>query len=96
MSDLIQQLRSQEAVDGRPHEIEKLTDEAADALEAANARVAGLEAARLACASEFPPDAEGLPDVGSIHANIRKLKSDAAHWKARAKDAEEYIDESGR
>jgi len=41
-------------------------------------RIAGLEAARIAYASEFPPDAEGLPDVGNIHANIRLLKSDLA------------------
>jgi hypothetical protein len=126
--DLIQRLRSQEAVDAKPHEIEQLTDEAADALEAANARIAelddlenesddyvehyraelekanaritelstkcrlyeasldkldaeadGLRAARIAYASEFPPDAEGLPDVGSIHANIRKLKAAVEH-----------------
>jgi ABC-type transporter Mla subunit MlaD len=43
MDDLIRRLRSQEAVDGKPHEIEQLTDEAADALEAANARIAELE-----------------------------------------------------
>jgi len=41
-------------------------------------RIAELEAARIAYASEFPPDAEGLPDVGNIHANIRLLKSDLA------------------
>jgi multidrug resistance efflux pump len=44
MSELIQRLRSQEAVDGKPHEIEQLTDEAADALAAANFRIAELEA----------------------------------------------------
>jgi uncharacterized protein YgbK (DUF1537 family) len=43
MTDLIQRLRSQEAVDAKPHEIEQLTDEAADAVEAANARIAELE-----------------------------------------------------
>lgn len=57
--------------------------------------VSGLRAARIAYASEFPPNADGEPDVGNVHANIRKLKSDLAHWKARAKDAEEYIDEEG-
>jgi hypothetical protein len=60
------------------------------------ARIAELEAARIAYASEFPLNADGEPDVGNIHANIRKLKSDVAYWKTRAKDAEEYIDESGR
>lgn len=33
MSNLIRRLRSQEAVDARPHEIEKLTDEAANLIE---------------------------------------------------------------
>lgn len=55
-----------------------------------------LRAARIAYASEFPLNADGEPDVGNIHANIRKLKSDSAYWKARAKDAEEYIDEEGK
>lgn len=40
-------------------------------------RVAELEAARYAYASEFPPNADGDPDVGSIHANIRALKASA-------------------
>lgn len=38
-------------------------------------RNSGLEAARLAYASEFPLNSKGEPDVGSIHQNIRKLKS---------------------
>jgi hypothetical protein len=42
VTDLIARLRSQEAVDARPREIEQLTDEAADALEAANDRIAAL------------------------------------------------------
>lgn len=50
-------------------------------LEAANPRIAQLEAARIAYASEFAPDAEGLPDVGSIHANIRVVKRDLAFQK---------------
>ncbi|HDR9290076.1 TPA: hypothetical protein QDB46_005263 [Burkholderia multivorans] len=37
--------------------------------------VDSLLAARRACASEFPPDAEGEPDEGRIHENIRKLKA---------------------
>jgi len=41
-------------------------------------RIAGLESARIAYASEFPLDAEGLPDVGNIHANIRAMKTRAA------------------
>lgn len=37
--------------------------------------IGSLEAARRAYASEFPNDENGEPDVGSIHANIRRLKS---------------------
>ncbi|MFM0226167.1 hypothetical protein [Paraburkholderia dipogonis] len=43
MSDLIKRLRSQETVDAKPHAIELLTDEAADALEVANRRIAEFE-----------------------------------------------------
>lgn len=46
-----------------------------DLLAAQAARIAELEAARIAYASEFDPDENGDPDVGSIHANIRKLKA---------------------
>jgi hypothetical protein len=46
MSDLIRRLQSLEAVDGNPHEIEQLTDEAASALETANSRLAELETER--------------------------------------------------
>lgn len=78
MGDLIERLRDRASrfrgyVDGRGAASSEL-DEAADALEAANARISEFEAARIAYASEFPPDAEGLPDVGSIHANIRAMK----------------------
>lgn len=50
-------------------------------IEAANARIAQFEAARIAYASEFPPNADGEPDVGNIHANIRAMKTDAATWR---------------
>ncbi|WP_394060597.1 hypothetical protein [Alcaligenes sp. WGS1538] len=46
-------------------------------IKALESEVSGLRAARIAYASEFPPDAEGDPDVGNIHANIRKLKAQA-------------------
>lgn len=36
----------------------------------------GLCAARMAYASEFQCDADGLPDVGSVHQNIRALKAE--------------------
>ncbi len=41
-------------------------------------RLAELEAALFAYASEFPLNADGEPDVGSIHENIRKLKKQVA------------------
>ena len=52
--------------------------EVADAFLVMAARVADLEAARIAYASEFPPDADGLPDTGIIHANIRAMKARVA------------------
>jgi hypothetical protein len=52
---------------------EKLVDE-----------VCGLEAARIAYASEFPPsDDSGLPEVDRIHENIRRLKAENAELKQR-------------
>ena len=48
--------------------------EVVDAFVVMAARVAELEAARIAYASEFSPDAEGLPDTGRIHANICAMK----------------------
>jgi hypothetical protein len=47
----------------------------APALLAAAKRAQELEAARRAYASEFATDADGEPDMGSIHENIRKLKA---------------------
>lgn len=38
-------------------------------------RIAQLEAARIAYASEFQLNEDGDPDVGNIHANIRALKA---------------------
>ncbi len=50
------------------------------------AEVGGLKAARIAYASEFPPipdgDDAGLPAVGRIHENIRRLKAENAELKA--------------
>lgn len=50
--------------------------EAAALLRSQAARIAELEAARFAYASEFGVDDEGLPDKGSIHANIRAIKAE--------------------
>lgn len=44
-------------------------------------RISGLEAARIAYASEFPADSDGNPDVGSIHQNIRRLQGDAERYR---------------
>ncbi|UJH75009.1 helix-turn-helix domain-containing protein (plasmid) [Burkholderia cenocepacia] len=60
--------------------------EAADAIDLLLAEVEGLRAARIAYANEFTPDDEGLPNVGSIHENIRKLK---AELEAAAADKRE-------
>lgn len=57
-------------------------------------RVHQLEAARIAYASEFPPDEHGDPDVSSIHANIRKLK--AQYSAARNAALEEAADFSAQ
>lgn len=46
-------------------------------IQALESEVSGLRAARIAYANEFPLDEEGNPDVGNIHANIRKLKGQA-------------------
>lgn len=62
--------------------------EAADTIQQQAERIKELEAARIAYASEFPLNADGEPDVGSVHANIRELKQQLAEVVeyARAKD----------
>lgn len=52
----------------------------AERCERLEAEVSGLRAARIAYASEFPLNADGEPDVGSIHANIRAMKLDAMRY----------------
>jgi methylaspartate ammonia-lyase len=64
--------------------------ESADHIEAQDRRIAELEAARIAYASEFPLRIEGDPDVGSIHQNIRLMKKRIAELDANAIDAERY------
>ncbi len=44
-----------------------------------------LYAVRIAYASEFPPNSDGDPDVGSIHANIRSLKAERDALAAEVK-----------
>lgn len=53
-------------------------------LEASQARVAELEAARFSYAKEFRSDESGDPDVGRIHENIRKLKARAVSERSTA------------
>ena len=52
--------------------------EAQRELIAAESERDGLRASRIAYASEFPLNADGEPDVGNIHANIRLLKAQLA------------------
>ncbi|QVQ26800.1 hypothetical protein [Achromobacter deleyi] len=58
--------------------LEMCANDNVEMIERLGSRATGLEAARTAYASEFPADENGDPDVGSIHANIRKLKGEAA------------------
>lgn len=57
-------------------------EETIRALVVAADRLAELEAARLAYASEFPLNAEGEPDVDNIHQNIRALLQRLAELEA--------------
>ena len=57
-------------------------------LEKAAAELEMYKAARVAYASEFPPNADGEPDVGSIHQNIRALKSELESLKRAISEAE--------
>jgi hypothetical protein len=43
-----------------------------------------VRAALIAYASEFSPDADGFPDVGNIHANIRALKKERDEYQVEA------------
>ena len=48
----------------------------------------GLDAARIAYASEFEFNDEGEPDVGNIHANIRNIKAQLSAMTAAPTDDE--------
>jgi len=71
LADELRQLMS-------PDVIKLWAAEAAGMIRRQHARIAELEAARFAYASEFEPNSDGYPDVGSIHANIRALKAKLA------------------
>lgn len=90
MSDLIKRLRSQVALDSRPHEIEQLTDEAADALEAANARIAQFERVL----EGLPQDAiDGGWTARSISAYAKQLETRVAELNAiiHTPESEEFL-----
>ena len=53
-----------------------LTVRAARTIRSQVAEIEGMRAQRIAYASEFPLDNEGMSDVGSIHRNIRSLKAE--------------------
>jgi hypothetical protein len=59
----------------------------------AEGEAAELRACRIAYASEFAPDTDGEPDVGSIHANIRKTKADLAAARAEVEAVRQERDE---
>ena len=44
----------------------------------------GLQASRIAYANEFPLNADGEPDIGNVHANIRSLKAQLAEAQRNA------------
>lgn len=70
-------------VEERDAEIERLREERAVLW----AERGALKAARIAYASEFPPNADGEPDVGNIHANIRLLKKQCAERDGLLREA---------
>lgn len=61
-----------------PKTVHRLLDE----IERLRGVVDGYRAALQAYAGEFNPDANGNPDVGSIHANIRQLKEERDNLRA--------------
>ena len=79
------ELRHTALCDGLDGDLDELIAERNEAIKERDE----LRAARIAYASEFALDAEGYPDTGSIHQNIRALKAerDALLRKAFAFDA---------
>lgn len=82
-ADEIERLRAELALaidDCRAAQVERDNVRAAyiTQIDRLRAELAGMVAQRTAYAREFPPDAEGEPDTGSIHANIRAMKAELA------------------
>lgn len=59
---------------------ESVFDAIVEELDKRDSEINGYKASRIAYASEFPSDSNGDPDVGNIHANIRKLKAKLAEY----------------
>jgi len=62
-------------------------DKAIEACVAAERERDALRAARYAYATEFPPGAGGVPDVGSVHENIRAMKRERDALRGVVEDA---------
>lgn len=77
--------------------------EAASELRRLHIEVGQYKAARIGYASEFPVNAEGLPDVENIHRNIRNMKfmrdellAFAQEWLERQGTDENYMTAKAR
>lgn len=77
--------------------------EAASELRRLHIEVGQYKAARIGYASEFPVNAEGLPDVENIHRNIRNMKfmrdellEFAQEWLERQGTDENYMTAKAR
>jgi hypothetical protein len=79
--DVVKQLKVADRGQFRSDTVESLVMTARER-HALKSEIDGLRAARVAYASEFPPDEDGEPDVGSIHQNIRSLIDDVKVMRA--------------
>ena len=85
-----------------PPEWSDMQDAAAE-LRRLHIEVGQYKAARIGYASEFPVNAEGLPDVENIHRNIRNMKfmrdellAFAREWLERQGTDENYMTAKAR
>lgn len=59
--------------------------------ETQSAEIAALKAQRCAYANEFPLNADGEPDTGNIHANIRAMKAEIAALRKAGQKARDVL-----